>query len=281
LLGGGVATGIMLGVAVWLTLLALGSKSPNALAELKKQKPGDDASAVAPATDPPAAIASAETTAPREAPSATVPKEASSNSEKPKEPSAEIKPAVEANPASANPPQAADPKTDEPIDLALTIPARKEAAPADAKEGPVAGQPAAKSAPEDPKAAASAAEPATGEPAAGSATKDPLADPAAGDTNSAALALIEMHLDDKLPKIDFQEKSLREFLDVMSEYSTISIGIDREALAKVNKGPLTPVTVRLADVTVAQALEAGLSRHGLVTVVRSGKLIVTTEAAKP
>ncbi len=165
---------------------------------------------------------------------------------------------------------------------AASISSKQEAgrpAPAGATEPPAESKPAnvpAKVEQEDSKTSAAVAQAAPGEAAADPGMRDPLADPPAGDTSSTALAQIEMHLDDKLVKIDFQEKSLREFLDVLSEFSTILIGLDREALAKVGKGPQTQVTVRLTDVTVAQALEAGLARHGLVAVVRGGKLIVTT-----
>lgn len=95
-----------------------------------------------------------------------------------------------------------------------------------------------------------------------------------------ALAQIEMHLDDRLPKINFQKVSLREFLDVLSQFSTLPIALDQEALARAGKGPQTLITVQLADATVAQVLEAGLTRHGLIAIVRGGKLVVTVADGK-
>ncbi len=95
------------------------------------------------------------------------------------------------------------------------------------------------------------------------------------------MAQIEMHLDDKLPSVKFAKTPLRDFLDVIAEFSTLSITIDKPALEAVGKSPKSPVTLQLTDVTVAQALEAALSKHGLTTVVRGGKLVVTTPPASP
>jgi hypothetical protein len=278
------ASGIVLGVTVWLTLSALASKSPNVVAELQTARPNDGTATVAdaPPTTPLAATTrpqptQAEAAKPRRAvnpaaSSESSPAQEKPNDEKPHDASKEAKPneIVPEKPAETT--AAATASTS----------SKPEAAPpaaAGAAEPPAENKPASmpsKAEPDDSKTSSAVAEATPGEPAAGPAARDPLADPAAGDTSSTALAQIEMHLDDKFVKIDFQEKSLSEFLDVLSEFSTIPIGLDREALAKVGKGPETPVTVRMTDVTVAQALEAALARHGLVTLVRGGKLVVTT-----
>ena len=258
------ATGIVLGVAAWLTLSALAAKSPRVVADRKLV-----AKDVAPAIQNSSAPDPAGTTDPAKPDEPPPPKPdetAASDAVSPKQPEPSV-PAVAVDPPAASKPEAAAPAAENAAEPSAegkpaSMPAKPE--PEDPK-------------PEDPKAAPAASEAGPGEPAG----RDPLADPATSDTSSSALAQIEMHLDDKFVKLDFQEKTLREFLDVIGEFSTIPIGLDREALAKVGKGPLTLVTVRKNDVTVAQALEAALARHGLEAVVRGGKLVVTTVPAKP
>jgi hypothetical protein len=139
---------------------------------------------------------------------------------------------------------------------------------------------AAKPTPDVRPSAASAsatADPAQAEPKhSDAASSDPAA---AGGVDTVARAVIETHLEDRLPSVEFSQATLREFVDFISEFSTLTIVIDREALAKQGKGPQTTIAVRLKNVTVSAALKAGLGRQGLVAVVRGDKLVVTTADA--
>ena len=107
----------------------------------------------------------------------------------------------------------------------------------------------------------------------------PAESPAAAEGDeSTARAAIEMRLEERLPPIDFPKATLREFVEFISEFSTVTIVFDGESLSKAGKGPMTTISVRLKNATVSEALATALGRHGLVATPRAGKLVITAAA---
>lgn len=91
---------------------------------------------------------------------------------------------------------------------------------------------------------------------------------------------IRSQLGERMLAIEFSAVPLGQFVEFLAGFSTLPIVIDRDSLAALNKGAASPVTVKLERTTVADALRAALSQHGLVFVVRDGRIIITTPAVQ-
>ncbi len=82
-------------------------------------------------------------------------------------------------------------------------------------------------------------------------------------------------LDDSIPAIEFPGVSLVDLLDFVSEFSSIPITIDPEALVHRRVTPAQSVSVKLIDTTVADVLMTALSPLDLGYEMMGNHLIVT------
>ncbi len=90
---------------------------------------------------------------------------------------------------------------------------------------------------------------------------------------------VAARLSDEIPGIQFTEVSLADFLQFVSEMSTIPITIDPLALTWAKATPATTIAIRQTDTTVKGALDAVLGPVGLDYLVVEGHLIVTYAGA--
>lgn len=87
-------------------------------------------------------------------------------------------------------------------------------------------------------------------------------------------------LADRLPQIDFREIPLVDFVQFISDFSTIPISMDCDALALVKVAPTKPITVQFKDSTVAEILKETLPRLRLDYVAGDQHLLVTRPRRK-
>jgi predicted RNA-binding Zn-ribbon protein involved in translation (DUF1610 family) len=86
-------------------------------------------------------------------------------------------------------------------------------------------------------------------------------------------------LADPIVEIEFTSVPLVEFLEFMSDLSTIPITLEPEALAFRRLSPTSPVSVRETDTTVEGVLLAALAPLKLGYVANDGHLLVTGSSA--
>ena len=86
---------------------------------------------------------------------------------------------------------------------------------------------------------------------------------------------VAARLADKIPEIELREMPLAEAVELLGQLSTVPFTFDTEAMLRLGVTPRDPVTVRLADTTVARTLEAVVSGRGLVPVVEDGQVLLT------
>ena len=128
-------------------------------------------------------------------------------------------------------------------------------------------EPEKPSEPTEPTAAVPSESPAIAAP---ESTK--LARPAPRTINLAA------RLADPLSGIEFSDMPLQDFLQFVTTYSTIPVTLDPDVLVWLHLTPNTPVTLKMANTTVASMLDAAISKVGLVAVPVDDQLIVTRKA---
>jgi hypothetical protein len=85
---------------------------------------------------------------------------------------------------------------------------------------------------------------------------------------------LEVRLAEPIKAIDVRGMPLHQFLDLLSELSTIPISIDLDALEQLNRSAATPVAVQLKDKTMAEVLDAALSPLGLGYNLERGLVVV-------
>lgn len=68
---------------------------------------------------------------------------------------------------------------------------------------------------------------------------------------------------------------LMDFLQIVSDMSTIPITIDPDGLRRAGKSPMSRISVKQSDTTVAQLLSGALTAHRLTYEVGDGQMIVT------
>src|SRR5205823_1229810 len=85
---------------------------------------------------------------------------------------------------------------------------------------------------------------------------------------------VEAHLTDPLAAVNFQDTSLVQLLAELSQWSTIPISLDAEALSELNIRPDAAVTVRLKETTVGGVLDEALSPLGLTYYTVGHQLVV-------
>ena len=92
---------------------------------------------------------------------------------------------------------------------------------------------------------------------------------------------VPARLADPLPAIEAEGTPLADFLQVMSDLSTIPITLETEALPLIRVSPLTPVSLRAENTSVGAALTTALAPLGLEHVVMDGHVIVRAVEATP
>jgi hypothetical protein len=123
-----------------------------------------------------------------------------------------------------------------------------------------------------------AAPPAAAPPnaAAAGAPHSPPAIPAARSLArvSARRAHVEDRLADPVAGFEVSKMPLWQFVDVVSELSSIPITLDARALSNLGVSPATPIDVRLEKTTVSGILEAALNPLKLSWQSDDGQLVV-------
>ena len=90
---------------------------------------------------------------------------------------------------------------------------------------------------------------------------------------------VEARLADKIPQINLPRIGLREFLEFLTDLSTVSITLDLDALAELRVDLDTPLSVAASDSTVGDVLRKALAPLKLDYVLRGGQVVVTHAAA--
>ncbi len=82
-------------------------------------------------------------------------------------------------------------------------------------------------------------------------------------------------LSEPVPAVDFRAVPLEQFVEFVSQMSTVPISLDFDALAEVGVSPGDTVTVKLSGANVGQVLDAALHQRGLATIVHEGQIIIS------
>lgn len=85
---------------------------------------------------------------------------------------------------------------------------------------------------------------------------------------------VAARLADPLPGIETDGTPLADFLQVLSDLSTIPITLEPDALPLVGAGPDSPITLKLTGTTIGAALTTGVRQLKLEAVEIDGHLIV-------
>lgn len=99
-------------------------------------------------------------------------------------------------------------------------------------------------------------------------------DPVARRTGPRVVQLDD-RMNDPIRQIEFDRVPLENFLKFVSDYSTIPITLDADILRWLRISPVTPVTVKAANSTVAEVLNQGLAPLGLDHRVEGDQLLIT------
>jgi hypothetical protein len=183
----------------------------------------------------------------------------------------------------ANPPPPVSETAESPFDATGSEPPLAElAANADLLEkfgdflggSPLAPDTAASEAPRETAAEPPPADslPAVSDESEADSAATPLPRPAPRKVDVAA------RLADPIAEVEFAAIPLGEFLNFVTDLSTVPISIEPEALAWRRLTPATPIAVRLADTTVEGLLTSALTPLGLGLAVNEGHAVVTTLA---
>jgi hypothetical protein len=105
---------------------------------------------------------------------------------------------------------------------------------------------------------------------------EPIAAPPAVARKVKPDAEVEERLADQIPVIEFAKVPLADVLHILSDFSTLDISLDVEALAETGTKPDVKVTLRVQNASVGEVLEAALAEHKLVYVVADGQVLVTS-----
>jgi hypothetical protein len=207
-------------------------------------------------------------------------------SQAPVEPVVEPTPADMAREESATPPAEATAKTDdsEPkSDPAPPSAPEKKAAPSIKLDPlpPAASVSAADSQPSGPPSAS--AEEVTLDEGAAAEPRRPAS--SAGATSPANRVLsqaeIEERLASALPTVSFVKVPLAQFVDFIADLTNLTITFDERAIKSLDKGRLTPVTVKLVDTTPGDALRSAIVKLGLSYSAHDGRVVISHVKDKP
>lgn len=85
---------------------------------------------------------------------------------------------------------------------------------------------------------------------------------------------VETHLTDPLAAVNFRDAPLIQFLGEVSQWSTIPISLDADALSELNVSPIAPITIRLTGTTIGGVLDEALSPLGLTYYTVGHQLVI-------
>ena len=88
---------------------------------------------------------------------------------------------------------------------------------------------------------------------------------------------VATRLKDTIPQIEFVDVRLIDFVYFLSDFSTLPITIDPEAMFFAGKSPATKLQVKLTDTTVQQTLHEVLATKGLEFLVQDDQLVITAK----
>lgn len=91
---------------------------------------------------------------------------------------------------------------------------------------------------------------------------------------------VAARLADRLPAIEFDETTLSEALDLLSQLSTLNILLDAELISEVGATPGDKITLRLNETSLGEALAAVLRQRGLVYEVEGDLVLVKPKHAQ-
>ncbi|MBP60781.1 MAG: hypothetical protein CMJ62_04565 [Planctomycetaceae bacterium] len=86
---------------------------------------------------------------------------------------------------------------------------------------------------------------------------------------------VAARLQDTIPQIEFVDVRLVDFVYFLSDFSTLPITIDPEAIFFAGKSPATKLQVKLTDTTVQKTLHEVLATKGLESLVQDDHLVIT------
>ncbi len=86
---------------------------------------------------------------------------------------------------------------------------------------------------------------------------------------------IAARLADPIPAVDFKSVRLSDFIEFLSQMSTLPITFDLDALVEAGVHPDEKITVQLGASNVAKLLDHVLTARGLTYVVQNGQIVVT------
>lgn len=104
--------------------------------------------------------------------------------------------------------------------------------------------------------------------------------PAVGPSAEAVGVDVEARLADPVVDISFPDVPLVEAVGLLAQMSTLPITFDPIALAEMDVTVRDRITVKVADATVGEILEAVLARRGLAYVVEDDHILVTSPEEK-
>jgi hypothetical protein len=270
--GSGLTAGAVLGTTVWIVLAATG--------------PGDQTVAENAPRVESVAVQSAPPVSVNESAPVSAAAIVTNESQAPVEPVVEPTPADMAREESATPPAEATAKTDdsEPkSDPAPPSAPEKKAAPSIKLDPlpPAASVSAADSQPSGPPSAS--AEEVTLDEGAAAEPRRPAS--SAGATSPANRVLsqaeIEERLASALPTVSFVKVPLAQFVDFIADLTNLTITFDERAIKSLDKGRLTPVTVKLVDTTPGDALRSAIVKLGLSYSAHDGRVVISHVKDKP
>ncbi|HEV3004757.1 MAG TPA: DUF1559 domain-containing protein [Pirellulales bacterium] len=83
------------------------------------------------------------------------------------------------------------------------------------------------------------------------------------------------HLSDRIPQIELKDSALSDLVDFLSQFSTIPMTLDADALSAAGVEPDARVSLSLTNTTVGEVLDQALRQHELKYIAVGGQLIVT------
>ncbi len=78
-----------------------------------------------------------------------------------------------------------------------------------------------------------------------------------------------------MPTVSFVKVPLAQFVDFIADLTNLTITFDERAIKSLDKGRLTPVTVKLVDTTAGDALRSAVAKLGLSYAARDGKIVIS------
>jgi hypothetical protein len=85
---------------------------------------------------------------------------------------------------------------------------------------------------------------------------------------------VESHLTDPLAAVNYREITLVQLMAELSQWSTIPISLDADALGELRISPDVSVALHLTDTTIAGVLDEALAPHGLSYSVVNHQLMI-------